>query len=117
MKYFSLLLLSICLNLVSSAQTSAKLADTPDPSKPILTVKAACGKCMFGMKADDCSLAVRIKGKTYFVDGANIDDYGDAHAKNGFCNATCNAEVQGEIKEGRFVATYFKVLKEKPKTN
>jgi hypothetical protein len=53
-----------------------------------------------------------MNGTAYFVDGTKIDDHGDAHAKNGFCNAIRKAEVQGEIKEGRFVATYFKLLEE-----
>lgn len=116
MKYISMLLIACCISIGVNAQTS-KLSDTPDPTKPVLTVKAACGKCLFGMKADECTLAVRIKGKTYFVEGTGIDDYGDAHAKNGFCNATCNAEVQGEIRDGKFYATYFKLVKDKPKTN
>jgi hypothetical protein len=29
-------------------------------------------------------LAVRIDGKSHFVDGSSIDSHGDAHAKDGF---------------------------------
>jgi hypothetical protein len=82
----------------------------PDSTKKIMTVQASCGKCNFKMKDDDCHLAVRIKGKAYFVDGIGIDDLGDAHAANGFCKAIRKAKVQGTIVNGRFVATYFKLL-------
>jgi hypothetical protein len=54
---------------------------------------------------------VRIDGKSYFVDGTDIDSHGDAHAKDGFCNAIRKAEVQGEIVSDRFKVTYYKVMK------
>jgi Family of unknown function (DUF6370) len=82
----------------------------PDPNKKIDTVKAACGQCMFGMKGGDCTLAVKINGKVYFVEGAGIDDFGDAHAKDGFCKKVKKAEVQGQIKGDKFWATYFKLV-------
>jgi len=84
----------------------------PDSVKQIYLVEAACGECQFRMKGNSCDLAIRMNGVVYFVDGTKIDDHGDAHAKNGFCNAIRKAQVQGEIKEGRFVATYFKLLEE-----
>ena len=31
-----------------------------------------------------CDLAIRIDGKSYFVEGTKIDDHGDAHANDGF---------------------------------
>ena len=74
-------------------------------------VEASCGQCKFGMKdKKGCDLAVRIDGKPYFVDGTKLDDHGDAHAEDGFCSAIRKAEVAGEIKDGRFVATSFKLL-------
>jgi len=76
-------------------------------------VEASCGQCQFGMKGKGgCDLAVRIDGKTYFVDGTDINKHGDAHAADGFCSAIRKAEVTGEIKNGRFVATSFKLLPE-----
>jgi hypothetical protein len=62
------------------------------------------------MEGNDCDLALRIKGKSYFVDGTKIDDHGDAHAKNGFCQKVRKAEVQGRIVKNRFVVTSFKLL-------
>lgn len=64
------------------------------------------------MKGNDCDLAVRIKGKAYFVDGTKIDDHGDAHASDGFCEKIRKAEVRGKVVNNRFVATHFKLLPE-----
>jgi hypothetical protein len=46
-------------------------------------VEASCGQCQFGMEGHGCELAVRIDGKSYFVDGSSTP-HGDAHAKDGF---------------------------------
>jgi hypothetical protein len=53
---------------------------------PVRRVEAACGECRFGLPGSGCDLAVRIDGVAYFVDGTGIDDHGDAHAQDGFCN-------------------------------
>jgi hypothetical protein len=76
-------------------------------------VETACGECQFGMKGNGCDLAVRIDGKAYFVDGTTIDEHGDAHAKDGFCNAIRKAAVTGKVENNRFKATSFILLKEK----
>ena len=74
-------------------------------------VEAACGQCQFKMKdKKGCDLAVRIDGKSYFVEGTKIKDHGDAHADDGYCNAIKKAEVIGEVKDGKFVVSYFKLL-------
>lgn len=64
----------------------------------------ACGECMFKMPGKGCDLAVRIDGKPYFVDGRAIDDFGDAHADDGFCNFIKKGKVSGEIVKSRFKA-------------
>lgn len=75
------------------------------------TVEASCGQCQFGMKGKGgCDLAVRIDEKSYFVDGTDIHKHGDAHAEDGFCSTIRKAEVVGEIKGDRFVASSFKLL-------
>lgn len=81
----------------------------------ILTLKqtkvdASCGTCQFKLEGNTCLLAIKYKGKAYFVDGTGIDDHGDAHGKNGFCNAVRKAVVSGSIENGRFKSTSF-VLK------
>lgn len=74
-------------------------------------VEVSCGQCKFGMtEKKGCDLAVRIDGKSYFVEGTKIDDHGDAHAHDGFCEAIRKAEVVGEVKGNRFVVTQFKLL-------
>ena len=74
-------------------------------------VEASCGQCNFGMTGKaGCDLAVRIEGAPYFVDGAKIDKFGDAHAKDGFCNAIRKAKVSGKIKKNRFIASSFTLL-------
>lgn len=77
-------------------------------------VEASCGQCNFGMKdKKGCDLAVKIDGKPYFVDGTSLDDHGDAHAADGFCSKVRHAEVTGEVKDNRFVASSFKLLSDK----
>ncbi|TCD21067.1 hypothetical protein EZ456_19230 [Pedobacter psychrodurus] len=93
----------------ANAQTAPKKAET---ARVITkqTVDIACGECQFKMKGKDCELAVKIDGKPYFVDGKNIDDFGDAHGEHGFCNAVSKAEVTGEIVNNRFKAKEIKLL-------
>lgn len=86
------------------------MSSVPDSTKKILTAEASCGQCQFGLKAKGCDLAVRLDGNSYFVDGTSIDQHGDAHATDGFCEAIRKAEVQGAVINGRFKATYFKLL-------
>ena len=75
-------------------------------------VEAACGQCQFGMTEKlGCDLAVRIDGETYFVDGTNIHEHGDAHADDGFCVVIRNANVEGKIVDGRFKSESFTLIK------
>jgi len=108
MKSLFFVLMFSCASLLASAQT--------DTTQKAQVVEASCGQCKFGLKAKGCDLAVRINGKAYFVDGTAIDDHGDAHADDGFCNAIRKAEVKGQVVNGRFKASYFKLLPiEEPK--
>ncbi len=75
-------------------------------------VEAACGQCQLGItEKSGCDLAIRIDGKSYFVDGTSIHDHGDAHADDGFCVAIQKANVKGEIIDGRFKTESFTVIK------
>ena len=75
-------------------------------------VEAACGQCQLGMTEKlGCDLAIRIDGKSYFVDGTSIHDHGDAHAADGFCASIRKANVKGEIIDGRFKTESFTVIK------
>lgn len=106
MKSLFLLCFFIFSCLVTVAQTNSR----PDTAKKTIEVEAACGQCKFGLEGKSCDLAVRINGKAMFVDGTGIDDHGDAHGDNGFCNSIRKAKVKGEVINGRFKLSYFKLL-------
>lgn len=120
MKRSSIFAICLILLLIACSQKTNKKIDQKDADKTVnsgvipagkmMVVEASCGECQFGLKGKDCDLAVRIDGKAYFVDGTSIDDHGDAHAADGFCEAIRKAEVQGEIVNDRFKATHFKLL-------
>ena len=86
------------------------LAQAKKENSKIQIVEASCGQCQLGMEGKSCDLAVRIDGKSYFVEGTNIDSHGDAHADDGFCASIRKAEVTGTIKNNKFVVTYLKLL-------
>lgn len=111
--FLAIFMFSIC----GYGQVAKTANAKPDPNKKLMTVEASCGECQFGLDGDDCDLAVRIDGKSYFVDGVGIMEYGHPHNKNGFCVAIRKAEVQGEVVNGRFKATYFKLLDADKKTS
>ena len=99
---FSLVILFVSITI--SAQEKPK----------VQIVEASCGQCQFGMKdKPGCDLAVRIDGKSYFVEGTDINKHGDAHAHDGFCSAIRQAEVVGEVKDNKFVVSHFKLLPQK----
>ncbi|MDP5093603.1 MAG: DUF6370 family protein [Polaribacter sp.] len=76
------------------------------------TAEVSCGQCKFGLDSENgCSLAVRIDEKAYFVDGFEINDFGDAHDEHtGFCEVIRKGEVVGEVINGRFVASSLKLV-------
>ena len=98
-----------CQNQAANEQSEQPSVATTQVVQAMV-VEAACGECQFELEGDGCDLAVRIDGKAYFVDGTELDDHGDAHADDGFCNAVRQARVQGSIENGRFVATSFELL-------
>lgn len=73
-------------------------------------VDAACGECLFGLPGKGCDLAVRVDGRSYYVDGVDMDSLGDAHAKDGMCEVIRKAKVTGEVRNGRFIASTFELL-------
>lgn len=104
-KLFSFLLFAMALSV--HAQEKKEKPKTQ-------IVEASCGQCQFGMtEKKGCDLAVRIDGKPYFVEGTSIDQHGDAHAQDGFCNAIRKAEVSGVIVNNQFKATSFTLIEEK----
>lgn len=108
-------LLALIFAIVSFGQDAVKKQLVLNKNKQIDTLDVACGTCMFKMKGTTCTLALKYNDTCYFVRGTDIDDHGDAHDKMGFCSAIRQAKVQGEVKDGKFIVTYFELLK--PKSN
>jgi hypothetical protein len=95
---------------ITSIAASGQLRTAPDSTKKLQTVEASCGSCNFSMKGKGCFLAVRVEGKAYLVDGTGLEDHGDAHGEDGFCEVIRKAEVQGDLVADRFKVSYFKLL-------
>ena len=88
------------------------LASCVNNKKITQVAEVSCGQCQLGLEEPKgCDLAIRIDDKAYFIDGANIDDFGDAHDKTtGFCNVIRKANVVGTIEDGRFKAESIKLI-------
>ena len=108
-KRISLILAIAFFSINAFAQKTAIL-NIPDSTVKINMVEVSCGQCKFKMEGSGCDLAVRIDGKSYFVDNTTIDQHGDAHAKDGFCESIRKAEIQGKIVDNRYKVSYFKLL-------
>jgi hypothetical protein len=117
MKSLIILLFFSGITFNGKAQNADTKIVLPDANKPIQTVEVSCGKCKLGLPGKTCDMAVRIDGKAYYSDGADIDAFGDAHAHDGMCNTIRKAEVQGELVDNRFKISYIKLLPEQKKGN
>ena len=112
MKALIIALFITSFGFAANAQKTTKQPATQQLNSKI--VEIACGECKFKMKGKSCDLAIRVDGQSYFVDGKNVDDFGDAHdEKHGFCNVISKATVTGEIVNNRFKATDIKLIAEK----
>ena len=78
----------------------------------IQVAEISCGQCQFELDSQNgCDLAVRIDDKAYFVDGFDIDAFGDAHDEHtGFCEVVRKAEVTGIVENGRFKASSVRLV-------
>lgn len=81
-------------------------------------VDASCGQCQFNSdEQKGCDLAIKIDDKVYWVKNTGIDDHGDSHASNGFCNAVRKAKVSGIIKNDNLYASSFSLVNIKSPDN
>ena len=110
MKKILTVCLALMIGLASSAASNFTVKNFSDSTQ---IVKTACGECIYGKQGTGCQLAVKIKGKVYFVEGTTIADHGDEHAEDGFCNTQRKAKVSGKIVGEKFVATSFELVKNK----
>jgi len=110
-------ILSVVIFSFSSLAQNA-IDPTDADATQMQVVEVSCGQCNYGMKdAKGCDLAVKIDGKSYWVDGKTMADLGDPHAAGGLCTTTRKAEIVGAVNDGRFKASYIKLLpEEKVKT-
>ncbi len=104
-------ILLIFINLMSNHCFSQDFKNTnpADSSRSFYEAEASCGSCQFNMKGNGCFLAIRLNKKKYFVQGAGIDDFGDAHNEKGFCNAIRKVLVSGDIKGDSINIIYLKL--------
>ena len=103
----------IAIAYLITGLTTVNAQEKKTEQKPQI-VEASRGQCQLGKKdKKGCDLAVRIDGKSYFVEGTDINKHGDAHAHDGFCSAIRQAEVVGEVKDNKFVVSHFKLLPQK----
>lgn len=89
------------------------LNQVPGSGKIVGSVHASCGMCNFGVKTKEgCDLSIKIGENVYGVRGTSIEDHGDSHAEDGFCNAIRTASVSGYITGDYFIAESFELLKD-----
>jgi hypothetical protein len=72
----------------------------------------SCGQCQFSLNNQKgYDLAIRIDNQAHFLDGFDIDAFGDAHEKHtGFCEVIRIAEVSGLVKNDRYQAETVKLI-------
>ena len=102
----------ICALLVLACKEEKKISRNElkfSTEMELIKAEASCGICMFNMNGMSCELAVKINDNKYYVRGADIDSFGDAHSDNGFCNSIRKVEIQGEVISDKFLLTYFKL--------
>ena len=109
--------LFITFLLIIDFSTVAQQFSLHNPGMRVnLIVDTSCARCQFNKADDECLLAVEINSEIYYVDGTTIDDHGDAHDSDGFCNVIRKAHVEGAIYGNKFLLEKFSLLKYRPKT-
>lgn len=72
------------------------------------TVEIGCGACIYGMEGvKGCVTFAKIGDTPYVVTGAELD----AHS-SGLCESAKKAEVVGEVRDGKFVASKIELVTE-----
>ena len=67
-------------------------------------VLISCGMCNFMNGDNDCALAIKVGSKVFSVKGVGIDDHGDSHARDGYCNVIKKVYVEGRVRGKSFTA-------------
>lgn len=74
-------------------------------------VLVSCGMCNFMNGDNDCALAIKIGSKVLKVRGVGIDDHGDSHDRDGYCNVIKKTYVEGIVRNNTFLPTKMDVKK------
>ncbi|MBI89882.1 MAG: hypothetical protein CMG60_07330 [Candidatus Marinimicrobia bacterium] len=60
-------------------------------------VLISCGMCNFMSQDNDCSLAIKVGKNVISVVDIGIDEHGDSHANDGYCNVIKKVYIEGVI--------------------
>ena len=74
-------------------------------------VLVSCGMCNFMNGDTDCALAIKIGPRVLRVRGVGIDDHGDSHDSDGYCNVIKKTYVEGIVRNNTFLPTKMDVKK------
>ena len=65
-------------------------------------VLISCGMCNFMSDDNDCSLAIKIGKNILSVNDVGINEHGDSHARDGYCNVIKKVYVEGKVNNLTF---------------
>ena len=74
-------------------------------------VLVSCGMCNFMNGDNECALAIKIGPKVLKVRGVGIDDHGDSHDSDGYCNVIKKTYVEGIVRKNTFIPAKMDVSK------
>ena len=67
-------------------------------------VLISCGMCNFMNGDNDCAIAIKVGRDVLSLKDVGIDDHGDSHAKDGYCNVIKKVYVEGRVRGKTFKA-------------
>ena len=67
-------------------------------------VLISCGMCNFMNGDNNCALAIKVGRDVLSLKDVGIDDHGDSHAKDGYCNVIKKVYVEGRVRGKTFKA-------------
>ena len=67
-------------------------------------VLISCGMCNFMNGDNDCALTIKVGQNVLSLKDVGIDDHGDSHAKDGYCNVIKKVYVEGRVRGKTFKA-------------
>ena len=94
-----------------STAPAGLLEEIPYNNRVEGNVLVSCGMCNFKNGDNDCALAIKIGPKVLKVRGVGIDDHGDSHDVDGYCNVIKKTYVEGIVRNNTFLPTKMDVKK------